>query len=477
MDVSKVLKNRVDQAEGLAKPLATLHLVLSHSQEFQPEVDDKRIVAALSEIGKESECALIAAAALMSHKNHAEARLIAENFTTTDVQDALTREVIILFTSAFLNENARVDSSLKALASHKLDTQTAQWIYYVLQQGSAKDQARNSAALAKLFSTASVNQPRASAVSRPQNPIRPKPSKPALSPQEARIQEMLQLSSAGKKEEAVKIARQMVSQPRVFPTVSVPITPQSLTYQRIQRSSPTQPNMANGSGNLNARKTAFDILKKHDEIEKLIGEAKLRLEATPNSFVLLEQIAELYEQVDAGAQADPKEYITKYLSEALRVRPNANQLRLHFAELLRNAGKFSEASDQYLELIRRDASLGLMTVSESQNVFQMCDRTEDLLKAIREANFHSVQDRVTLLGVGSTIIKSGKGFEVGATILEKLVDIDEMLVSTAVMNAYYPNDVLYPRLLKFTLGALIPGENDVAGNPWYGLDSIMAQRV
>ncbi len=465
-NVSDVLQNRIDRAEGIVKPLAMLHLVVSHSSKFQPQVDEKRIVDALQEISKEPECALIAASGLMDHKNFVEARQIAEIFETANPQDALSRELIILFASVALDESARVEASLKVLANHKIDNQTAQWIYYVLQQSTAKDMARNSGSLAKIFSRGTIVKPQ----SRTVVPVQPKP---ALSARETQVQEMVRLSSAGKNEEALKIARQVISQPRVFPSERIPMAATSFAFQQRQKVLTIQSRATNASENLDPRKTAFDILRKHLDLEKLIDETKLRLEADPKSFVLLERLAELYEHMEPNAQADAE----KFLNEALRVRPNANPLRFHFAEFLRNSRKYSEASDQYMELIRRDASLGLMTVGESQIAFQMCGRTEELLKAIREANFHSVRDRQMLLGVGNFILKSGKCFEVGATILEKLVEIDNTLLPHAVMNAYYPNDILYPRLLKFTRDALIPNENDVRGNPWYGLNDIMAQRV
>lgn len=465
-NISDVLQNRIDRAEGIVKPLSMLHLVVSHSSQFQPQEDEKRIVDALQEISKEPECALIAASGLMDRKNFVEARQIAENFETANLQDALSRELIILFASIALDESARIEASLKMLANHKIDSQTALWIYYVLQQSTAKDMARNSGPLAKMLSRGTVVKPQ----SRTVVPAQPKPS---LTARETQVQEMVRLSNDDKKEEAVKIARQIISQPRVFSSERIPMAATSFAFQLKQRSSAIQSRATNASENLDPRKTAFDVLRKHLDLEKLIDETKQRLEAEPKSFVLLERLAELYEQMGPNAQTDAE----KFLNEALSVRPHANSLRFHFAEYLRDSRKYSEASDQYLELIRRDASLGLMTVGESQVAFQVCGRTDELLKAIREANFHSVRDQQMLLGVGNFILKSGKCFEVGATILEKLVETDNSLLPHALMNAYYPDEVLYPRLLSFTRDALIPNENDVRGNPWYGLDDIMAQRV
>jgi len=466
--LSKVLQERIDRAEGVAKPLAMLHLVLSHSPELQPTVDKKRIVDALREIGNEPEYALIAAAGLMDRGSYEEARLIAENFTTADIQDTLTRELIILFSSAARNENARVEASLKVLEKHKIDNTTAQSIYNVLQQGSAKDLARNSGLLSKTLSRGTAARPQ----TRIASPTKPKP---VLTPQVTRLQEMVQLSNAGKKEEAVKIARKILSQPRVFPTTVLPVAAQMVPFQWLQASRPPQTSSGRPAGDESLRETAFDILRKHLELEKLMEEAQRRLEAAPNSFVLLEQLAELYEHDEANGNKTKAENL---LDQALRIRPNANSLRLHYAKLLSGSGKHAEASDQYLELIRRDATLGITTVGESQIDFQKCGRIEELRKAIRDANIYSVRDRNALLGVGSLSLTNGKGFEVGATIVEKLVELDNTLLQNALLNAYYyPNEIVYPRLLRFTRDALIPNENDVAGNPWFGLDKIMAQRI
>jgi len=469
-DLSNFLQMRIDKAEGIVKPLAMLHLVLSHSPEFQPKLDERRIIDAMREIGTEPEYALIAAAGLMERKNFVEARLIAENFATADVQDMLTRELIILLSSAFLNENARVEASLKLLENQKLDNTTLQWINYVLQQGSAKDLARNSGLLAKMLSR------RAPASPQTRNATPAKPSKTVLTTQETRLQEMVQFSNAGNKEEAVKIARQIVSQPRVFPSAVVPVavSQQSMPYQRRQRITPSKAGAGRMLGYESMRKTAFDILRQHLKLDNLIVETKGRLEASPDSFVLLEQLAEMYEHDEANGNKPNAENL---LSQALRVRPNASPLRLHYAKLLSGSGKSKEASDQYLELIRRDATLGLTTVGESQNDFQKCGRTEELIKAIRTANFHSVRDRATLIGVGNLILSSGKGFEVGAAVLEKLLELDNSLLPETLLNAYYSNNIVYPRLLRFTRDALIPNENDVAGNPWFGLNSIMVQQV
>jgi len=466
-DLSNVLQERIDRAEGVVKPLAMLHLVLSHSPELQPTVDKKRIVNALREIGNEPEYALIAAAELMDRSSYEEARLIAENFTTADIQDTLTRELITLFSSAALNENARVEASLKVLENHKIDTTTAQWIFYVLQQGSAKDLARNSWLQAKTLSRGTAARPQ----TRIASPTKPKP---VLTPQVTRQQEMVQLSSSGKKDEAVKIARQILSQPRVFPTTLLPVAAQMVPFQRMQAGRPPQTSASRLAGDESLRETAFNILRKHLELEKLMEEAQRRLEAAPNSFVLLEHLAELYEHDEVNENKTKAENL---LDQALRIRPNAGPLRLHYAKLLSGSGKHAEASDQYLELIRRDATLGITTVGESQIDFQKCGRIEELRKAIRDANFHSVRDRATMLSVCDLIFKSGKNFEVGATILEKLIELDNSLLQEAMLNAYYHCSFVYPRLFRFTRDALIPNENDVAGNPWFGLDKIMAQRM
>ena len=60
-------------------------------------------------------------------------------------------------------------------------------------------------------------------------------------------------------------------------------------------------------------------------------------------------------------------------------------------------------------------------------------------------------------------------FEVGAVILEKLVEVDPSIRQTLLQLVYGIGSIPYPRLMDLIVDAIIPSENEAINDPWHGL--------
>ena len=407
-------------------------------------------------IGQEPDCALHAAAALLTLKKFQEAKKIAEALSPSNPQDSLLRELIILHASSSLGDKPRMASSLDALATQKLDNITLQSISGILQQASAMGIASASGMLPNRTTRTAVSAPRST-------------PKPTLSQEAVRIKEMNEQVKNGNSADATKIARQIVSKPRNLSPLASNNT-RAINRQVITRTTNAQgvmstvvqttPNPVDVTDGF--RKSAFDVLKKYDELGKLIAETEHRITNTPNSFVLLEQLAE-YHEVAGNLAASEKAMV-----QALQHRPSASPMRIHLAQILRKSNS-DKACDQYIELLRRDPNTGLLMMTELHAWFESSGRSTDLLKAIQSIHFQTVSKRNEVLAIASSLIHSPNGFEIGAALLEKLVELDPLMRQQSLQFLYPTGSRPYPRFFHFTVDALIPNENEAISDPWFGL--------
>ena len=460
-DWRNYMQARVEHSDASLRPLEQLRYALTVDDPTLAKSAPIKAQEAMELIGQEPDCALHAAAALLSHKKFQEARKIAEALSPLNSQDSLLRELIILHASSSLGDKPTMEASLNALATQKLDPITLQSIRGVLQQASAMGIASASGILPNRTTGTAVAAPRST-------------PKPMLSPEAVRIKEMNEYVKNGNSAEAIKIARQMVSKPRkISPSVSnyarvingqritTTTNAQGVTSTVVQTTtSPatTSPvDVADGF-----RKSAFEVLNKYGELNKLIAETENRITNSPSSFALLEQLAEYYE---VGGNLASSE---KMMVQALQLRPSATQMRIQLAKMLRKSSR-DEACDQYIELLRRDPNTGLLMMTELQAWFETSGRSTDLLKTIQTIHFQAVSKRNEVLAIASTLIHSPNGFEIGAILLEKLVDLDPSIRQQSLQFLYPTGSRPYPRLLSFTMDALIPNENDAINDPWFGL--------
>ncbi len=449
------LQKRIAESDPEMKPLEQLRLALFSDQDGGDR--SRRIeIEAMKTIGQRPEFALHAAAALLAHGDFRESLQLAENSQPENPHDSLMQQLIILHAATSINDKAKTEASLQAIANEKLDPAVQPSLVFALQKANAMG-----VASAKKFAKPGVAPQIASPTRR----------QPSMSAEALRAQQMLDFAKKGNNAEAIKLAKQFVSKPRVF-SPTVPINgnlgprPPSLAAQNsvnfsraaAQRTNPTQVSASAG-----LRSNAWGILKKLGELENLIVETEQRLAASPNSFLLLELLAEYYE---VAGKVDLAEKTTL---RALQVRPSASQLRIRFATGLANAAKKSEACDQILELLRHDLKNALPMFSEFAEWFEACGRSDDLRDAVLASNFRLVANLERYLSVGKELMDRKNGFEIGATILEKLVEADPSLRPQTLQLVYGTGVSPYPRLMRFIKDALIPNENEAILDPWFGL--------
>jgi len=446
------LKERVQRAVPTLAALEQLRFGLS-SEVSESSLSDSVAEEALESIGRESEFALHAAKALLAYQKFQAARRVADAMMPNNPQDELLRELVVLHASSWLNDKSRTEASLKKLSSQKLDNGTLQSLVTPLQRASAMG-----IALAPSLLAARQNSIVPQVQSYGYNPVGQTSSKNV-----ARIKATNNLVKDGGQEEAVKIARQFISKPRIYPIVNANGR-NAISYNSGSSSFVIQSNPSIGTRRAESeRAEAFATLKKLGVLEKLISETELRANASPLSFLLQEQLSELYEF--AGDEAN----FEKATLQALHIRPNASPLRAYYARKLRNSGKVGEACNQTIALLNRDPNFALVMMGEWVALFGACGRQSDLLSAVQAAHFQSVTGRDELLMVAFSILGTPHGMDVGCLMFEKLAQLSPQLRQQALTLLYDSEVKIYPRLMNFTLDALIPKENDVIRDPWFGL--------
>ena len=224
--------------------------------------------------------------------------------------------------------------------------------------------------------------------------------------------------------------------------------------------SPANPNTAATSTIL--RLAAVDILRKSNELDNLVSETQKRLETSPDSFALLDQLAEYHEFAGNAEEA------IKAMTRALQVRPNASPLRIHLAQILIESHQ-DQACDHFLELVRRDPNSGLFLIKQIASLVDSSNRTPELLKAIHSANFQTVQFFGQVLPDSQNLIATPQSFDVGAAVLQKLVDAHPLQKQSTIQFLYSAENSSYSKIPDFVLKALIPTEFESLSDPWIGL--------
>ncbi len=448
-DWKNYLQERAKRAEPCPAALEQLRFGLA-SEVSGLFLNESVALEALESIGRDSECALQAAKALLAHQKFQAARQIADAMTPSNSQDKLLKELVVLHASSWLNDKSRTEESIKNLSSQMLDNTTLLSLATPLQRA-------NSLGISYPPTLVPVNPNKiAPQVQWTQSPTTVQTN----SNNSVRMKEISKVLKNGDQEEAIKIARQWISKPRTYPNFN----PNEIAFNRSSSGRVVQLNRsATATLAESERDHAFAILRKLGELEKLISETELRATGAPLSFVLHEQLAELYEVAGDKANAE------KATLQALQIRPSASPLRTHYARGLWSSGKTSDACNQFLILLNRDPNSALAIVGEWVALFNTCGRQSELLSAIQSAHFQSVTNRDELLVVACSILGSPTGLDVGCLMFEKLAQLSPQLRQQALSLVFSSGVKTYPRLMNFTLDALIPKENDVIRDPWFGL--------
>lgn len=443
------LESRTARADFATKPLEQLRLALSLAERNGGESVRTIVVDAMKQIGKVPVLAIHAALALLDHRDFKESHDLAKSILPENPRDAILRELILLFAAKAMNDKPSIEDSLRALENHQLDSMTRQSIAAVQKQLSLRG-TRVPNNMQQQFVPQQISMQQLQLMTSSLNTQATSATRGSLTSQRtmvptssnsnsqlaARFQQMLDFEKKGNAKESIKTAKQIIGKPRVY---------------------------AQHNTDANFRTEALKLLAKYGEIEGLIAETERRIKSWPNSFALLEQLAEYYEATGNT------ELASQVILRALETRPNANAMRIYFANQLAKAEKTSRACDHILELVRRDPQSSLSNFFEYSSWFDSCSRSSDLREAIFKANFYLIPHPESCLLVGKEIIDSPDGFEIGATVLEKLVETNPSLRQPAIHAAYGSRVKFYPRFLQFSIGTFIPNENDAAQDRWYGL--------
>ena len=459
------LQRRVDQSEPEVRPLEQLRLGL-FSEQNDGRINSPITIEAMKQIGLRREVALHAAAALLDHSDYTASFELAESIQPENAQDSLIRRLILFHAATSMNDKVKAEAAFKEIENERLDLMTQQSLT-VAGQKAIKMGIANANKLLRQGNAAPTS------VQTQRQPVK--------SAEALRAQQMIDFEKKGKSVEAIRLAKQFVSKPRTYASTlaingSLGPSPRylpsqnNISAQNAANFARSQAQRASGGRSAivvdeasSFRASAWRILKKSSELENLIVETEQRLVSSPNSFSLLELLVEYYE---VAGKLDLAE---KTIIQALQVRPSASQLRIHFATGLAKADKSSQACEQFLELIRFDLKNALPVLPQVASWFELRSSSSELRDAILLSNFRLVPSPERYLSIGKQLLDSKNGFEIGAAILERLVEADANLTRQTLQIVYGSGIAPYPRLMSFSKEALIPDENEATRDPWFGL--------
>lgn len=229
--------------------------------------------------------------------------------------------------------------------------------------------------------------------------------------------------------------------------------------------------MANATRNPTRYRTADDgtrthaltVLQQTGELKTLIAQLESQLARSPGSSKLFEQLIEFY-----GVTGE-KDKVGPMLEQAIAARPEAFALRLQLAKHWQQAGKTSEACDQYLALMKLKPDWIFEDFYQIRNLFKSAKRNADIVTALKSMNLRNISQPYYVVDFVGDLLSDEANAEVALELVDKVVDAFPSYRMNLISNVRNPK--LWQSERFFALGKkmVLPTEADLKANPWSGL--------
>ena len=258
---------------------------------------------------------------------------------------------------------------------------------------------------------------------------------------------------------AINLARSIVSKPA---NLAVPIRPYTLQYM-TRTKVPSQMTSWSGRGKNRdpARDAAFTLLKKQNELNRLVDEIQKGIEASPSSFLLYERLAECQESLANHDAADIA------LSQAIVLRPDSVTTRHYQVEHSFRNGMRERALDHLFAFLSRDSAYALSVIAHYKELIKSPEIATRVLEEVHRSDLRSTEDTSTIAMSGTILMKTPLCFEIGASILEKQYESFPGSQHGILHNVYLTTGTDFPRMLNFTAKTFVPNRT-IQGSPWAG---------
>ncbi len=258
---------------------------------------------------------------------------------------------------------------------------------------------------------------------------------------------------------AINLARNIVSKPA---NLAVPVRPYTLQYMTRMKV-PSQMTSWSGRGKNRdpARDVAITLLKKQNELNRLVDEIKKAIEASPGSFLLYERLAECQESLANHDAADIA------LSQAIAIRPDSMTTRHYQVDHSFRNGMHERALDHFFAFLTRDSAYALSEMAHYKELIKSPEIATRVLEEVRRSDLHSAKVTGGISMSGTILMKIPLCFEIGASILEKQYESFPGSQHGILQNVYLTTGTDFPRMLNFTAKTFVPNPT-IQGSPWAG---------
>lgn len=214
------------------------------------------------------------------------------------------------------------------------------------------------------------------------------------------------------------------------------------------------------------RTQALRVLQQTGALPALIERIEGQLEKSPNSPRLYDQLIEFYQA------ANERDKVQKLLERAVAERPQAVALRYQLAKQLESAGKVTEACDQYLELLKQRPEWVADDLYSVQRVFERCQRTLELVKAVESMNLKSIRQPYYVVNLATELMRNEEHAEVAIKLFERVFNDFPAYRGQLVQGLHEPKLWKNPRIYQLGKRGAIPSKTEAAADPWYGISAI-----
>jgi Flp pilus assembly protein TadD len=214
------------------------------------------------------------------------------------------------------------------------------------------------------------------------------------------------------------------------------------------------------------RTQAITVLQQTGALPSVIERLETQLAKSPESPKLYDQLIELYQS------SNNRDKVQALLETAVKARPKAVALRYQLAQQLDQAGKATEACDQYLEVLKLRPDWIADDLYNVRRSFDRCQRTIELVKSFETMNLKSFQQPYYIINLASELMQDEKTAELAVNLLERIYEDLPSYRNQMIRQIYNPALWKNPRIYQLGKRGVLPTKEEVASNPWFAVGEI-----
>ena len=156
-------------------------------------------------------------------------------------------------------------------------------------------------------------------------------------------------------------------------------------------------------------------------------------------------------------------------AKIVSLRTEDADLRFRYAQELYKHGKASEACDEYVVVFKKQPRIMTNRYWEVVQAFQSGGREAELARTLSEINLKSIGQPWVVMNLVSSLMQNDKSRAAGMVLFKKAWEAFPEERGELMSNFYDEAAWKMPEVLEYAKKSLIPTDEAVRNNPWYGL--------